>query len=69
MIKRDFQYKGIRFHLNDNERRNEYEGRYNLLFFHCGYEAWLPLYTVDSKKEAIDLVKNLAKTLERPFER
>lgn len=38
-------------------------------FFHEGYEAWLPLYSVDSKKEAIDLVKNLAKTFERPFER
>ena len=69
MIKRSFQYKGIRFHLNDNMWRNEFEGRYDLLFFHEGYEAWLPLYSVDSKKEAIDIVKNLAKRLERPFER
>ena len=54
--------------MNDNERKNEYEGKYILLFFHEGYEAWLPLYSVDSKKEAIDIVKNLAKRLERPFD-
>lgn len=68
MINRSFQYKGIRFYLNDNGRKNEYEGKYILLFFHEGYEAWLPLYSVDSKKEAIDIVKNLAKRLERPFD-
>lgn len=69
MIKRSFQYKGIRFHLNDNERKNEYEGKYILLFFHCGYEKWMSLGTVDTKKEAMSLVKRLAKKNERPFGR
>ena len=68
MINRSFQYKGIRFHLNDNGRKNEFEGKYILLFFHEGYEAWLPLYSVNSKKEAIDIVKNLAISLERTFD-
>lgn len=69
MINRSFQYKGIRFHLNDNGRKNEYEGKYILLFFHEGYEKWMSLGTVDTKNEALSRVRELAKRLERPFER
>lgn len=52
LIKRDFKVGGIKFHLNDNPWRNEFEGRYSLLFFHEGYGRWQGLGTVNSKLEA-----------------
>jgi len=63
MKNRDFTYKGIKFHLNDNglpnSPRREFEGKYQLLFWHKGCERWQQLCTVDTKKEAKELVKTL----------
>lgn len=58
-MNRDFTYKGIEFHLNDNWNSplSEYEGKYNLLFYHKGYERWQQCTTVDSKKEAMEYAK------------
>ena len=55
-MNRDFTYKGIKFHLNDNGNR-EFEGKYKLLFWHEGYERWQQCTTVDSKKEAMEYAK------------
>lgn len=57
MKNRDFTYKGIDFHLNNNEYHNEFEGKYTLLFFHQGYEKWMRITTCDSKKEAMEYVR------------
>ena len=52
-INRDFDYNGTHFHLNDNPWRNEYEGRYTLMYWHGGYERWMSIGTVDTKREAM----------------
>ena len=57
LVNRDFKYKGRKFHLNDNYRHNEFEGRYVLLFWHCGWKRWQSITTVDSKKEAKELLR------------
>lgn len=61
MKNRDFIYKKTRFHLNDNGSHNsprrEFEGKYQLLFWHDGYERWQQLCTVDTKKEAMEYVR------------
>lgn len=63
---RDFEYKGIKFHLNDNggpgSQRREIEGKYLLLFYNESYDRWQSIGAVDSKKEAILTVKELYKT-------
>ena len=58
-MNRDFTYKGITFYLNDNSDSplSEFEGKYKLLFWHKGYERWQQCTTVDSKKEAMEYVK------------
>ena len=65
MKNRDFEYKGIKFHLNDNGNRDssrrEFEGKYQLLFWNDHYERWMALGTVKTKKEAQQWVKNLYK--------
>lgn len=57
MKNRDFSYKGIKYHLNDNIPRGEFEGKYKLLFWHEGRKGWHYLCTVDTKKEAMEYVK------------
>lgn len=59
MMNRDFTYKGIKFHLNDNigTEVRYWEGKYELLFWHEGYERWMQICTVDTKKEAMEYVK------------
>ena len=59
MKNRDFTYKGIKYHLNDNSPRTEYEGKYKLLFWHIGCERWQQLCTVNTKKEAMEIVKRI----------
>lgn len=58
-MNRDFTYKGIKFHLNDNWNgaNREFEGKYQLLFWHEGYERWQQICTVDTKKEAMEYVR------------
>ena len=56
MKNRDFTYKGIKFHLNDNHPKPEFEGKYKLLFWHEGQERWCQICTVNSKKEAKELI-------------
>lgn len=59
MINRDFTYKGIKFHLNDNigTEVRYWEGKYKLLFWHEGYERWQQICTVNTKKEAMEYVR------------
>lgn len=56
MKNRDFTYKGIKFHLNDNgtpnSPRREYEGKYWLMWWNEPYGRWQSIITVNSKKEA-----------------
>lgn len=61
-MNRDFTYKGIKFHLNDNgtkgSARSEFEGRYALLMWHEGYEKWIQKCTVDTKQDALRYVRD-----------
>ena len=59
MKNRDFIYKGIKYHLNDNigTETRYWEGKYKLLFWHEGYERWQQLCTVNTKKEAMSYIK------------
>lgn len=61
-MNRDFTYKGIKFHLNDNgnkgDSRREFEGKYILLMWHEGYGKWMQKTIVDTKKEALQYVKD-----------
>ena len=60
-MNREFEYKGIRFHLNENGRKGdswlEFEGKYKLLWWNEIRERWQQLCTVDSKKEAKQYIK------------
>ena len=56
MKNRDFIYKGVKYHLNDNIK-NEFEGKYNLLFYNDSFDRWQKIITCDSKKEAIAYIK------------
>ena len=57
MKNRDFIYKGVKYHLNDNSRRNEFEGKYILLFWNDSFLRWQRVGTFDTKKEAAAYVK------------
>lgn len=57
LVKREFVYKDIKFYLNDNRSRTEFEGRYNLLYWNELREKWMRIMNVDSKKEAIAWVR------------
>lgn len=57
MKNRYFTYKGIQFHLNDNGRHNEFEGKYILLFWNEGRERWQQIINCNTKKEALNYVK------------
>ena len=49
---RDFTCDGVQFHLNDNSHRNEFEGRYRLLYYAELANQWRFISTVDSMMEA-----------------
>lgn len=55
MKNRDFTRYGIKFHLNDF-KRNEFDAKYTLLYFHPVYEYWCELCKVDTKKEALEVI-------------
>jgi len=57
MKNRDFTYKGVKYHLNENSRRNEFESKYILLVWNEYRERWQQIATCDSKKEALTYVK------------
>ena len=61
-MKRDFTYKDLKFHLNDNGDKGnpyrEFEGKYILLMWHEGYGKWIQKATVNTKKEALQYVKD-----------
>lgn len=65
-MNRDFSYKGIKFHLNDNgnlgDARREFEGKYCLLWWNEPYGRWQSLITVDTKTEALHAVREFYKT-------
>ena len=63
MKNRDFAYKGIKFHLNDNWNgaNREFEGKYKLLWWHESYGYWEELITVNSKKEGENAVREFYK--------
>lgn len=58
---RDFEYKGVKYHLNDNghpkSARREFEGRYILLWWNTAYERWQMICYVNTKKEAQKFVR------------
>ena len=58
---------GISFHLNDN-RRNEYEGKYKVLYNSRGNDWESALCTVDSKKEAVEEMTRRARAHDFPFD-
>ena len=66
MKNRDFTYKGIKFHLNDNVGENVryWESKYKLLFGNEEYKRWQQICTVESKKEAREFVKNYLEVTE-----
>ena len=61
-MNRSWRYKGLEFHLNDNydihnkPPRAEFEGRYKLMMWDDGYERWKTITTVQTKKEAQQLI-------------
>lgn len=71
-MERDFTYRGIKFHLNDNWNgaNREFEGKYKLLWWHewekdHGY--WAELITVNSKAEAMRALREFYKAKCRCF--
>lgn len=60
---RDFTYKGIKFHLNDNWNgaNREYEGKYDVVFWHEGYEHWQSLFKANTKADAEYTVRQFYK--------
>lgn len=63
---RDFNYRGIRFHLNDNgtpnNPRHEYEGKYWLMWWNEPCSRWQSIITVNNKAEALRAVREFYKT-------
>lgn len=66
---RDFAYKGIKFHLNDNWNgaNREFEGKYDVVFYHEGYERWMSLFKADTKAEAEHTVRMFYKEKRHPY--
>lgn len=60
---RDFTYKGIKFHLNDNWNgaNREYEGKYDVVFWHEGYGRWQSLFKANTKADAEYTVRQFYK--------
>lgn len=67
MKNRYFMVGGISFHLNDN-RRNEYEGKYKVLYNPRGNDWESAICTVDSKKEAVEEMTRRARAHDFPFD-
>lgn len=55
MKNRDFTRYGVKFHLNDF-KRNEFDAKYTLLYFHPVWHSWYELCKVDTKKEALAVI-------------
>lgn len=70
-MNRDFTYRGLPFHLNDNgspnSPRREFEGKYVLLFWDVAYDSWRSAGTVSSKKEALERARFLYKDKRYPY--
>lgn len=57
---REFTIDGVTFHINDNDWRNEFEGRYYLTYYAEDYDymtgeltgSWRQITTVDTAREA-----------------
>ena len=60
-MEREFTYDGVQFHLNSNPWKNEYEGKYVLTYYNDARGWNMALATVDSKKEAMERVKQMKK--------
>ncbi len=72
MVSRDFTYRGVQFHLNDNWNgaNREFEGKYKLLWWNEwkeGHGYWSELITVNSKAEAMRAVREFYKSKCRCF--
>ena len=67
MLKRDFTYHGMSFYLNDAKYHNEFTPKYLLMYFHEGYGNWREICPVDTKKEAMELVRGLYREHLMPF--
>ena len=66
-LNRDFNYKGLKFHLNDAKYHNEFTPQYLLMVWHEGYGYWQEQAHVNSKKEAIQYIKECEKAHCRMF--
>lgn len=67
--KRDFEYGGLRFHLNDNSCRMEYEGKYRVLFWNEAYGHWQDAgYTCSSLREAAKFARIYCERRHYPFD-
>lgn len=64
---RDFTYKGLKFHLNDAKYHNEFTPKYLLIMWHEGYGYWQEQIHVNSKKEALQYIKECEKSHCRMF--
>jgi hypothetical protein len=56
---RDFTYKGIKFHLNDNKGNREFEGKYDVVWWDG--TRWQSLFKANSKAEAKYTVRQFHK--------
>lgn len=63
---REFTIDGVKFHINDNVWRNEFEGRYCLSYYAESYSymtgettgSWRQIATVDTAREAREQARN-----------
>jgi len=62
---RDFTYKKMKFHLNDNglpnSPRREFEGKYDVVWWNASSGRWESLFTANTKAEAEYTVREFYK--------
>lgn len=59
LTNRDFRYNGIKYHVNDNPHRNEFEGKYKLMYWVTYAGRWESMGTFNTVKEAKEYAKKL----------
>ena len=59
LLNRDFQYNGIKYHINDNPYHNEYEGKYKLMYWVTYAGRWQSAGTFNTIKGAKEFIKKL----------
>lgn len=67
MKNREIIYKGIKFYLNENSFRNEFESKYKLLYYNEDRGAWIYLFSADTKKEVLERIRESYKMHYHPW--